>query len=212
MDNNLHIFKTERPNDDSGFVLITALMVIFLILTLVTTVALITASDLRSAAKARAVITTQFMAESVADSVYAAVAREETKLFEEAAQKSLFVNMAPFDDGNYPLKSATPGDFGNWFLLNSDGKVEKCEGANLKETCFKARISNFDTDSLVLKKKQILVEIVARGACLVDGLNVSGCVYRKFNQVYRTKIYIEDVSINENENASPSVGTRGTKR
>ena len=82
MDSYFSSSRFKNQTKEQGFVLITALMVIFLVVTIVSTVALVTASDIRSAAKARAAIETRLTAESVSDAVFASIAAEKFNLTE----------------------------------------------------------------------------------------------------------------------------------
>ena len=200
MDSNFHKLIIKTKQEDKGFVLITALMVIFLVIAIVTTVALVTASDLRASAKSRAIVTTQFMSESVADAVFASIAREDTQLF-DVAKKSLAVDPLLDNASNNPFFSSSPAssNFGGWFFLDPNGEIHQCINDYLKETCFKAKLTQDDANSLILKKQEIKLEVIARGGCIVDGSTVKNCVYRKFTQIFRTKTYIENVSIYDNE-------------
>ncbi|MFN8016394.1 MAG: hypothetical protein U0R17_07315 [Acidimicrobiia bacterium] len=197
--------KRYSQTKDEGFILITALMVIFLVVTIVTTVALITANDFRASAKARAIITTRITAESVADRVYASIADEKRDPFTKAIAKfhDLSANPAP-NINEYPLfPSSSSTNYGKWFRLESDGTISLCDTSTLqRETCFKARVLR-DT-STAFKRQQITLEVVARGGCIVTSTGPTGCVYRKFTQIIRTRTYVDSVSVNDSEKADPS--------
>lgn len=193
-----------KSKNEDGFVLITALMVIFLVVTIVTTVALVTASDLRASAKARAIITTRFMSESVSDSIFSSIARENTDLKGKAINKFAVDDGNPPGDANHPLwPSSTTTNYGLWFVLLPDGSITRCinntsEGIDYRrETCFKARISQNSVSAA--KRQEVVLDVVARGACIVDGSTLKNCVYRKFQQIFRTRTYIDTVSLTESE-------------
>lgn len=200
---NRRIFRNYTATKrDEGFVLVSALMVIFLVVTIVLTVTLVTASDLRASAKARAIITTRFTAESVSDAIYAQVAgsskREDivTKVTKNFAQDPTAAESMT----NNPLKGSGPDKYGNWFHLSDEGKLETCNGDLLKEPCFKAKVKS--VDPLLSNYPVMELDIIARGACVSTGNDqgdVSKCIYRKFTQIIKPRSYIDYVSMTESE-------------
>ncbi len=193
---NKQIIKT----DEQGFVLITALMVIFLIVTIVTTVALITTQDMRASARARAIVTTRITAESVADAVYATIAKEKNGYAVAAIAK--FVDNST---SVQPLASSagpTP-DYGGWFIMRPNGSLEPCDSAAIKrETCFKAKIVPDTAPGLL--REIVTLTIIARGGCIVDSAgNESHCVYRRFEQQFSTRSFIDTVQLTNFELPSP---------
>jgi len=198
--------RAKFNRDEQGFVLITSLMVIFLVVTIVTTVALVTASDLRSAARARAVIETRLMAESVSDAVFASIAGEKFNIYDKAvlnfrSDPGVFA----VDPTRNPLDAANPGEFGLWFALKTDGTLERCTTVALvRETCFRARLTQDTSD--VSRSQQITLDIVARGGCIVQDPDApTSCVFREFQQVFRTRSFIENVTLTESESPDTSV-------
>lgn len=200
MDDEIHSTPMKTKNfDENGFVLLTALMVIFLIVSIVSVVALVTASDMRSAAIARASIETRVMSESVADAVFASIATEKSNLYQKAVNNfRTNPGVTVVDEDTNPLKAPTLSEYGDWFALNDDGTLVRCINDVVSGTCFRAKLTQ-DT-APVAKSQQITLDVVARGACIVDDPdNPRNCIYRKFQQTFRTRAYLENVSLTEDE-------------
>lgn len=202
-------FKVKKEKNEDGFVLITALMVIFLIVTIVTSVALVTAQDLRAAARARAIITTRLMAESVSDAVYATIAKE-TSGYEIAARTRFSNNGVLGSTAQNPLLSPNPNDYGRWFRLLTDGSLVTCDvRVHMRETCFKAKI---ETPSGPLARETVQLTVVARGGCIVvngSPITVRNCVYRKYTQVYQTRSFVDTAQITNSEIPAGFPGASG---
>lgn len=185
---------------DNGFVLITALMVIFLVMSIVSTVALITASDLRTSARARAIIKTRFVAESVSDTIYARIAGLKGGFLAEAKKYGIDESVDPPTYLNNPLHYTSPIDpWGKWFALDDNGKLKDCE---LKDVCFRAKMTQINTSTLVdiRTRDEVSLDLIVRGGCYGDDiLNLKGCVYRQFQTRYRTRSYIDTASIANSE-------------
>lgn len=199
---NRRIFRNYTATKrDEGFVLVSSLMVIFLVVTIVLTVTLVTAFDLRASAKARAIITTRFTAESVSDAIYAQVAgsskRDDIvgKVIQNFAQDPGLTPSA----ANNPLKNSALDQYGSWFHLSEEGELEVCEDDLLKEPCFKAKV---EYESQLSSYKVMKLDIIARGACVATGHgqdDVSKCIYRKFTQTIKPRSYVDYVSMTESE-------------
>ena len=206
MDSYFSSSRFKNQTKEQGFVLITALMVIFLVVTIVSTVALVTASDIRSAAKARAAIETRLTAESVSDAVFASIAAEKFNLYNKAVSSfSTIPTISALDNNRNPLVSIGSDGYGRWFALKSDGKLSLCNNVELvRGVCFKARLHQ-DT-VLATKSQQITLDIVARGGCIVQNVSApTSCIFRQFQQVFRTRSFIENVTLTQSESPNASV-------
>lgn len=193
--------------DDEGFVLLTALMVIFLVVAIVSTVAIVTAQDMQSSARARAIIKTRFVAESVSDSIFARIAGLKNGFILEAKKFRV-------DETNAENPSTNPSVFynsvndpnlygDNWFALDDNGKLKTCD--NAQEICFRGKIRQISTAPLVNvnARDEISLDLVVRGGCYGDDVdNLRNCIFREFQTRYRTRSYIDTVSIANTERSS----------
>lgn len=187
---------------DDGFVLITALMVIFLVISIVSTVALVTAADMKASARARAIIKTRFVAESVSDTIYARIAGLKRGFLAEARKYGIDESISPVP-GNNPLVALSPADpWGDWFALDDNGSLKTCE---YKDVCFKAKMNQVSSGSVVevSTRDEVSLDLVVRGGCYGTNLSdIKGCVYRQFQTRYRTRSYIDTASIANTERST----------
>ncbi|HMS25266.1 MAG TPA: hypothetical protein PKB15_06255 [Acidimicrobiia bacterium] len=187
------------PREDNGFVIVTALMVIFLTISIVATVAAVTASDVKSSARARTIIKTRFVAETASDAVYALIAREKNGYIAHAVQFfSVDPSVSPYTEDNNPLFQSTqanPG-FGKVWFYFGDGRIIKCDDADTEHVCFVARMTQ--TTSSVVRNEEVVLDVIARGGCTATGppaQPLKNCIYRSFQQVFSTRTYVDQALI-----------------
>lgn len=187
------------PREDNGFVIVTALMVIFLTISIVATVAAVTASDVKSSARARTIIKTRFVAETASDAVYALIAREKNGYIAHAVQFfSVDPSVSPYTEVNNPLFQSTqanPG-FGKVWFYFGDGRIIKCDEDDTEHVCFVARMTQ--TTSLAVRNEEVVLDVIARGGCTATGSPaqpLKNCIYRSFQQVFSTRTYVDQALI-----------------
>lgn len=196
-----HSSNSTAAND--GFVLITALMVIFLIIAIVSSVAMVTASDLKASARARAIIKTRFVAESVSDTVYARIAGLKNGFLSAAQGWGIDSTVTPPVNTNNPLMPENPGDpdsWGRWFALDENGGLKDCQ--LVSEICFRAKIRQISGGSVVMvgNRDEIALDLIVRGGCFGSSLtDLRNCIYRQFQSRYRTRSYVDSVAIADSE-------------
>lgn len=198
--------RSKNVRQEEGFVLIAALMVIFLIVAIVSTVAAITSADLKSSARARAVIKTRFVAESVSDSIFATIARDKSQYIQNAKERfAVDPSINPPTLENNPLfkSDVTASAYGTqWFYVNTNGKLGICSDSlpDPKLTCFVARMTK-SGGAGPLAREEVILDVIARGGCRLDATILKNCIYRNFQQVLRTRAYVENVQISETEDS-----------
>ncbi len=171
----------KRPKNDDGFVIITALLVCFLIASIVASVILITSSGLGSNAKQRHAIEARFSAESLSDSIFASIANLEDVNFFLSELNGQYGNVFGTDG---------LGAWGSWYKV-VDGNLVACnDPADFTETCYRIKIERSDDG------REIIVTIVVRNKCTPSGSN---CTYRQFEQRYKVRTFVEDVLITDLE-------------
>ncbi len=192
--------RRNTPREDNGFVLITALMVIFLTISIVATVAAVTASDVKSSAIARTIIKTRFVAESASDAVFALIAREKDDYVLHAEK---WFSVDPYTGGdtpeNNPLYYSThdPSGFGTVWFYFGDGRIIKCEDDDTENVCFVARMTEISSSAFA-RNEEVVLDVIARGGCISTGdpsQPLKNCVYRSFQQVFSTRTYVDQALI-----------------
>jgi hypothetical protein len=176
---------------DDGFVILTALMVVFLIVSLVASVTLITISDLKNNAKQRHAVEARFAGETFADSIFASIAT--------LGNSNDFINgilgISAWQISGTSIIATNETDFiaSPWYRIADDGTLEICDNSNpvhLQGSCFKAMVEE--------KNGEVILTIVVRTKCNASGEN---CTYRQFEQRYKLREFLSNVSISGTENS-----------
>ncbi len=183
---------------DEGFVIMTALMVVFLIVSIVACALLITASDLRSNLKSRHAIEARFAGESLSDAVYARMAGLDDLNCSNIVN-NLQVSWAADGHNLFDNSGGTPIDFSDkWFKFDDAGKLTMCvEPGDYVNTCFKAKLES--VVDAVTHRKELVLSIIVRSRCNSSGKN---CTYRSFQQRYRIRTYADGVLLTSVEDSN----------
>jgi hypothetical protein len=197
--------RTLKANKEDGFTMITALMVIFLIVSIVATVVAVTSSDLESSLRQRFIIQTRFTAESVTDAIFATIAQEKNDYLNKATRRFAKdpSQITPTTANNPLYGGVTPGAYNpGWFAIKDDGTIIDCPSGNRNVVCFTGSIESSTVGPTA--REAIAVNIITRGFCKTDS-PPENCIYRQFQQQYRTRAYVDDVGINNSELPSPVI-------
>lgn len=181
---------------EEGFVILTALMIAFLVVSIVASVALVTMSDLGSNAKQRKAVESRFAGESFSDDVFSALAGltdlRNLVGINGFLRSSGRLCMPP---GGVPCSetlfeffedSSHWDDPNEWYYVDDDGSLRQCQNnaEDFARSCFKARLEH--------KGNELVLTVVVRSNCNPSGNN---CIYRKFEQRYRIREFLNNVML-----------------